>query len=120
MNLPPHRCASCGQLVTGTCQSCHQQRRQARDRTRPNSSARGYGSARWLKFRACQLALEPLCRLCDRAGHTTIATAVDHIVPVTGPDDPRFLRFDAVQSVCLACHSRKTAIEDSSFVRRRA
>jgi len=43
---------------------------------------------------------------------------VDHIRPVEGPDDPRFLDFAAVQSLCHRCHARKTATEDSTFVRR--
>ena len=45
------------------------------------------------------------------AGLITVATDVDHIVRVSGPDDPRFFDETAVQSLCHACHARKTAME---------
>jgi 5-methylcytosine-specific restriction protein A len=47
-----------------------------------------------------------------------LATDVDHVVPVSGPDDPRFLDFGQVQSLCHPCHSRKSALEDSTFVKK--
>jgi 5-methylcytosine-specific restriction protein A len=51
--------------------------------------------------------------MCD-----AIATDVDHVRPVEGPADLRFLDFAAVQSLCHRCHSLKTARDDSAFARR--
>jgi len=109
--MPPHRCPTCGSPVTGRhCLAC--------ERRRPNAAARGYCSDRWRRFRALQLELSPLCVVCLAAGRSTPATDVDHIVPVRGPFDPRFLDYTAVQSLCHACHASKTAREDSTFARR--
>ena len=114
MLMPQHRCPRCRQLVTGRC-PCGA---VARDHARPNAAARGYCNVRWRRFRDHQLALQPLCVLCERAGRVQLATCVDHIVPVEGPTDPRFLDARAVQSLCTPCHSKKTATEDSAFARR--
>ena len=111
MLMPPHRCANCGRLVTGACRSC----RASRDRSRPNANSRGYCSAAWRRFRAIQLDVSPLCVRCLLEGRTTAATDVDHVQPVAGPTDPRFLDFSAVQSLCRRHHSQKTATDDSMF-----
>lgn len=111
--MPGHRCPTCGSLVTGRCSVCRDQR----DRRRGTATSRGYTSERWRRFRALQLELEPLCRICSAHGRTTRATCVDHVTPVSGPDDARFLDFAAVQSLCHRCHSIKTATEDSTFAK---
>lgn len=111
MDAPFHRCLSCQRLVQGRCPHCVRRR----DRARPNAASRGYCSKRWRTFRALQLQLHPLCVSCLAEHRTMAATEVDHIRPVSGPDDPRFLDFTAVQSLCHRCHSLKTATEDSSF-----
>ena len=115
MNLPFHRCSSCRQLVQGRCPHCV----KTRDRARPNANARGYNSARWLQLRALQLAEAPLCSVCLAAGLTVIATDVDHLIRHAGPDDPRFWDAQNLDSKCHACHSRKTATQDSTFARSR-
>jgi 5-methylcytosine-specific restriction protein A len=115
MLMPSHRCPKCQRLITGRCSHCE----QTRDQARPNAASRGYCSARWRRFRAIQLALQPLCGECLRGGVNTPATEVDHIRPVSGPNDITFLSFRHVQSLCHVCHSRKTVTEDSTFVRRR-
>jgi shikimate kinase len=77
-----------------------------------SASQRGYGS-RWTKFsKWYRTSVEPLCRECSKEGNLTPAQVVDHIEPVEGPDDPRFFDQDEVQSLCRACHNRKTALED--------
>lgn len=40
-------------------------------------------------------------------------TDVDHIIPVDGPDDPRFWDPENHQSLCHACHSAKTMAEQN-------
>jgi 5-methylcytosine-specific restriction protein A len=113
-SYPPHRCPTCQRLVTGRC-GCT--RRQF-DRARPNASARGYTSDRWRRLRASKLQLDPLCSVCLTAGRTTAATDVDHLVRHDGPDDPRFWAWSNLDSKCKACHSRKTATQDSAFARK--
>jgi 5-methylcytosine-specific restriction protein A len=112
MLMPPHRCARCARVVTGACPHCV----KTRDQARPTAQQRGYTSARWRRFRAVQLETHPLCAWCLAAGRTMQADCVDHITPVTGPDDPTFLRFECVQSLCSSCHSLKTAKFDSRFL----
>jgi hypothetical protein len=119
MLMPSHRCSACHRLVVGRCPRCTRTRQAAFDTRRPNANARGYCSARWRRFRALQLQRQPLCVACEKEGRITMATDVDHIRPVTGPDDESFLRFSAVQSFCAAHHSQKTAREDSTFANRR-
>ncbi|WP_367363511.1 HNH endonuclease [Mesotoga sp.] len=55
---------------------------------------------------------EPLCRECKKHGRLTLATEVDHIIPLSkgGDNSPGNL-----QPLCHACHSRKTASEDGGF-----
>jgi 5-methylcytosine-specific restriction protein A len=52
------------------------------------------------------LEKEPLCRHCDQAGRTTIATEVDHILPLSQGGDYN----DAnACPLCGPCHKAKTA-----------
>jgi 5-methylcytosine-specific restriction endonuclease McrA len=81
------------------------QRRQREDGDRPSSGARGYGR-RWQRYSSARLRVHRICVVCDRPAQVT-----DHIVPVRGPADPAFWRAANHQSLCRACHSRKTATE---------
>ena len=76
--------------------------------TRPCAAARGY-DARWRKVRLEYLRANPLCVHCLEAGRTKPATQVDHIIALRkgGQDHP-----SNYQSLCHACHSRKTMRED--------
>lgn len=69
-------------------------------------SDRIYRLAAWLKLRRMKLQQDPLCEWCKRTGKLEPATDVDHIVPVSKGGAP--LDLDALQSLCHACHSRKT------------
>lgn len=91
-----------------------QQAQRAHDRRRGTATARGYNT-RWRRFRAQVLAGEPLCRVCLAEGQYVQATDVDHIHPVSGPNDPTFYEPTAVQPLCHACHSRKTATHDGGL-----
>lgn len=81
-----------------------------RDR-RPSAARRGYGH-RWRRYRAAFLRRNPLCRRCLRKGITAAACEVDHVRPVSGPDDPLFWKPSNHQALCKPCHSRKTQAED--------
>jgi 5-methylcytosine-specific restriction protein A len=107
--MPLHRCGSCLRLVDGRCPHCRQQR----EASRPNANARGYTSMRWRALRLEQLRAQPFCSVCQR-----VATDVDHLERHTGPTDPRFWDPLNLDSKCHACHSRKTATQDSTFAGR--
>ncbi len=55
------------------------------------------------------MAAEPLCRMCGR-----LADLVDHIVPIM--DGGAVLDEENLQSLCTACHARKT---QADLARRR-
>lgn len=88
------------------------------DRIRGTAASRGYGS-RWARYRAKFLRDNPLCgdrpwgaqetkdSECAAAGLYVAASVVDHIVPVTGPDDPTFYEPQAHQALCKSCHDKK-------------
>lgn len=116
----------------GRCDAHRRAQVRERDARRLSATERGYQSTAWQRFRASWLSRFPLCgsRLtgpspehsqCVRDGRLTYGRyqQVDHIVPVTGPDDPRFLQDEAVQTLCRSCHSQKTAREDGGFGNRR-
>lgn len=92
----------------GPC-GCAALRSRAHDARRGSSASRGYG-AEWRAVRAEHLAAEPACRECGAPG-----TDVDHIVPRSrgGSDGHANL-----QTLCHACHSRKTATRDGGYGRR--
>lgn len=77
------------------------------ERPRTTRQRRGYDKY-WYRLRARILRKEPLCRHCEIAGRHTLATEVDHIVPLRagGTHDDHNL-----QPLCKSCHSRKTATE---------
>ena len=63
---------------------------------------------KWSKYSSQYRRENPECVLC---GHE--ADCVDHIVPVTGPEDTLFWVEDNHQSLCTSCHSKKTATESN-------
>ena len=102
---------------TGRCAQHTRAKVQAYDRQRGTASERGYG-ARWKKYRDWFLEQWPLCgdrpsgdptgdSECLRQRLPVPAKVVDHIVPVTGPDDPTFYRPEGHQALCERCHNIK-------------
>jgi 5-methylcytosine-specific restriction endonuclease McrA len=84
---------------------------QDQDR-RGTATERGYGS-RWARYRLQFLREHSVCA-CG-CGHA--ATDVDHIKPVSGPDDPLFWESGNHQALAHECHSRKTVLENGGFGR---
>jgi 5-methylcytosine-specific restriction endonuclease McrA len=80
-------------------------RRKIRQQQRKTATERGYGST-WARYSRNRLARQPECVGCGDPARVT-----DHIVPVTGPDDPRFWDPENHQSLCIPCHSVKTTKE---------
>jgi 5-methylcytosine-specific restriction enzyme A len=63
-----------------------------------------YTRKNWLKRRAHQLRIEPICSLCKREP----ATVADHVVPHKG-DVNKFM-LGKLMSLCASCHSSTKAI----------
>jgi 5-methylcytosine-specific restriction protein A len=84
---------------------------QSSDSRQANQSrhARGYDSV-WTRYSRLYLRINPLCRTCDQAGRTTVATLVDHIQPLRLRPDLR-LDSENLQPMCRSCHAVKTAAE---------
>lgn len=72
-----------------------------------------YCSDVWKKLRLKQLAKQPLCEECLRHGKITPAKIVDHIKPINFGGEK--LDINNLQSLCVSCHSRKSALEGSTF-----
>lgn len=68
-----------------------------------------YQTTEWRKLRAAYRRAHPLCEECLRKGRTEPANVVDHIKEITDGGDP--LDWNNLQSLCRACHNRKTAKE---------
>jgi 5-methylcytosine-specific restriction protein A len=99
---PPHRCASCHQLVTGPCPTCT---RPAWTRSQPVPRIRG---RKLQQMRARLFDAQPLCVVCLAKGCTTVATIRDHVVPLAegGPDTQA-----NAQPLCVRCSDTKTRAE---------
>lgn len=68
-----------------------------------------YKTSQWRKLRESHLRREPCCVMCAQYDIVTPATVVDHIVEIKDQGDP----FDPnnLQSLCAACHNKKTGKE---------
>ena len=96
---------------------CRAHSRQV-ERQRGTAAERGY-DARWRAYSLLFRAHHPLCGMrgigapvtkdsvCAREGRYTPSTLVDHINPVSGPDDPRFYDEANHQALCDECHNAK-------------
>lgn len=92
----------------------HYTARPKRIDRRASSSQRGYDS-RWTKLRAAYVAQHPLCEDCMAQGRTAPVDEVDHVIPITGIDDPLRLMWVNLRSRCRPCHRRKTARHDKAI-----
>ena len=103
---------------TGRCPTHTKAKVQTYDRQRGTAAQRGYG-VRWTKYRQWFKDNWPLCgdrpeeatptedSECRRRGLDVPMDVVDHIIPVTGPDDPTFYLPEAHQALCERCHNLK-------------
>ncbi len=97
----------CGRLATtrGLCA----EHARARERERGSSAARGY-DLEWRIKRGAYLKAHPRCVECGAE-----ATDVDHVVPRSaGGGD----HWGNLRALCHACHSRRTARDQSGWPRR--
>lgn len=78
----------------------------------PEWHDRVYGG-RWQRVRSEFIKANPLCAHCRDRGRFTMAQEVDHITPHKG-DMELFWDAGNWQPLCKSCHSRKTALENST------
>jgi len=101
-------------VVRGYC-ALHERERQ---RFRGSQRQRGY-TRRWERRAALFKRRYPLCgqrpgdvapvmSRCHDEGRVTVATLVDHVVPHRGDIDLFWDELHNWQSLCAACHARKT------------
>lgn len=103
MAMRAARICSCGKVVPPgaacPCQVSRDAARKARfDKTRPNSSQRGYNGT-WAKARKEYLTRQPFCARCGAR-----ANVVDHKIPHRG-DQAIFWDKTRWQPLCTPCHS---------------
>jgi len=70
-----------------------------------------YNTATWQRLRAAKLSADPLCEPCDWRGVKRAATAVDHIVSIS-KGGAAYPPLSGLRSMCVPCHSMKTAALD--------
>lgn len=78
---------------------------------RPNAAQRGYNSREWYALRKQVLLRDAYkCQTCGRICVNKREAQVDHITPKArgGLDE-----LENLQTLCLRCHSRKTARENN-------
>jgi 5-methylcytosine-specific restriction protein A len=75
--------------------------------------SRWYSLQLWFRIRDHQLAVEPLCAACLKAGRFTPATVADHIEPHGG--DWNKFRTGRLQSLCKPCHDGKWASDRKRY-----
>lgn len=114
----PCRHGGCRELVSGRDGFCDAHRRESFRAQKQRVDGdyvernRFYQRIAWKRLRALHLQLEPLCRVCRRAGRLVAAQVVDHVIPFNSPADPLALDDGNLQSLCQSCHSSKTRADD--------
>lgn len=104
---PKRPCAEpgCRELVDGG--RCGAHTRTHEQQRRPAWVTAFYSSTAWKKVRAMKRARDPLCEDCSERGVGTIATEVDHVVPLMVRRDLA-LELSNLRSLCSSCHAAKT------------
>ncbi len=110
----PKPCATpgCTALVRGAprCPAHTKAQAQATEQRRGSRHERGYTNE-WARYAKRYLREHPLCRMCEQAGRTVLATCVDHIVSARVAPE-RFMIPTNHQPLCASCHAVKTNAED--------
>lgn len=92
---------------------CHQSAPVSAAGSRGTARERGYGTL-WAKASRAFRSAHPLCAQCQRDGRLVQGGCVDHVIPHRG-DQRLFWDRANWQTLCLACHSSKTAREDGGL-----
>jgi 5-methylcytosine-specific restriction protein A len=99
---------------SGYCEEHKQQEARRYEQQRGTPAQRGYGY-RWMVYSRAFRRRNPLCVMCLTKGRYVPSEHVDHIVAVSGPDDPLFWDPSNHRALCRGCHSSKTAKEDGRW-----
>lgn len=113
----PCRYPGCPGLTTdpsGYCPAHLKLTRRQYDTERGTAAERGYDS-RWAEYSRLYRIENPLCVECLKEDRVTPSEHVDHIKPVSGPDDPLFWDPANHQALCAHHHRVKSAKEDGAF-----
>lgn len=125
MNVPLRECyhVSCHNLIPFTESYCPKHQHLKRERNKRYDFVRNredkhllkiYKSARWIKLRKQALLRDDyLCVQCLEQGIITPADVVDHIVELRD-DITKAYDINNLQSLCHACHNRKTLAEKAN------
>ena len=73
--------------------------------------AKKYRSKRWQKLRILKKAQNPVCERCLKEGKVTPTYIIHHKEYITDKnymDDDVFFNLYNLESLCLACHNRRT------------
>lgn len=76
----------------------------------PRPTHKVYKDRRWEPLRKSVLDKQPLCVHCLKEGRTTLATDIDHILPIREAPGLAFT-LSNLQPLCSKCHGIKTAKE---------
>lgn len=87
-------------------------RKQQASRTHKTTKQSGH-SGPWRRMAKAHLLANPMCVHCAERGIRKPARHCDHVDANPMAYNPR------LQSLCIECHSRKTALEDGGFGRPR-
>lgn len=78
---------------------------------RASAAERGYDPA-WSEFRRLEIGKHATCEHCWQWQHRSTAThEIDHVIPITGPEDPLRLDPANVRGLCRRHHARKTRLD---------
>ena len=104
-------------LIQSSGRRCNTHRHDServRRAERSTQDLRFYHSSVWLRFRKMVLAKRSLCEMdCKDRGLLNPGKDVDHIKPLAKGGEP--LSEDNVRVGCHACHSRRTARDQSGW-----
>lgn len=76
---------------------------------RPNSTARGYGSAAWQRVRMAVIARDKgACRACGKLIHEPGDAHIDHVHEKPVSEAAEATPLEWLQLLCRSCHSQKT------------
>lgn len=105
-------CIKHGFYTTNKCEQCATQYNKQYERLqRDTTTLKIYKCKRWLDLRQKALVRDNfLCVHCLKNGIETMAKEVDHIIEVLD-DVTLAYELNNLQSLCVPCHRKKTAIE---------
>lgn len=101
------RCTADRLTGSAYCEAHGSRHKASPDRLRSNNE---YKLRLWEAIRIRQLSTQPLCQSCLLNQQITPAVAVDHVFNWKAIN-PEAFRFNLFQSLCISCHSQKTAQE---------